>query len=301
MKTIRIASFCIAFMIASLSIVQAAAKNGKEYSDGHRGKVFFPKGDISFADEVVSFQRGGPGQQETNPDYALGAPNQKKAAVLGCGGVLVLRFTDNALIDVNGPDLYVFEAGPDIEPTNLSLSKDGKDWIGIGKISGGRSDIDISGFVKNGDVFHYVRLQDANAPGCGGNYPGADINAVGAIGSAVQISMKNSVLFDSGKWTLKPEAQQELNSAVLKIEEYPGVRIIIEGHTDSVGSTESNQELSEKRGGAVRDYFLGAKKFTGHAVKIHGYGESRPVATNETEEGRERNRRVEIILMPEKP
>lgn len=301
MKIMRITGFCILFMLASLSLVQATTKNGKEYSDGHRGKVFFPKGDISFADEVVSFQKGSPGPQETDPDNALGAPNQKKATVIGCGGALVLRFTDNALIDVRGPDLYVFEVGPDIEPTNLSISKDGRDWVDIGKISGGRADIDISSFVKTGDVFHYVRLQDANAPGCGGNYPGADINAVGAIGSAVQISMKNSVLFDSGKWTLKPEARQELNKAALKIEEYPGVRIVIEGHTDSVGSTESNQELSEKRGGAVRDYFLGTKKFTGYEVEIRGYGESRPVAVNETEEGRERNRRVEIILIPEKP
>lgn len=300
MKNNWIAGLCIVFTVTTLGLAQAKTTKGKEYSDGHGGKIFFPLGDISFADEVVTFQQGDPGPKQTDPNDSLGAPSQRKATVLGCGGVLVLRFIDNALIDTKGPDLYVFEAGPDTEPTHLSISKDGLVWLDIGKISGGRADIDISSFVEKGDVFHYVRLQDAKTQSCSGNYPGADINAVGAIGSAFQISMKNSVLFDSGKWTLKPEAQQELHGAALKIKEYPGARIVIEGHTDSVGSTDFNQELSEKRSGSVREYFLETEKFTDYEVETHGYGESRPISTNDTEEGREVNRRVDIILIPGK-
>ncbi len=219
---------------------------------------------------------------------------------MGCGGILTLRFVDNALIDIDGNDLYVFEAGRNIEPTYLSISKDGRNWIDIGKISGGRADIDIKKFVKSGDVFHYVKLEDAFLPGCGGKYPGADINAVGAIGSALQISMKSAVLFDFAKWKLKAEAKRELQKAALRIKNYPGARVLIEGHTDSVGSTTSNQTLSGKRAGAVREFFMKTGKFDKYEIEINGYGEFRPVASNETEKGREKNRRVDIILIPER-
>lgn len=286
-------------MVFGNSPVKSETAIGKEYSDGHRGRIFFPLGAISFADEVVSFKKGNPSYSETRQGNALGTPKERKTTVLGCGGVLTLRFVDNALIDIDGNDLYVFESGRNIEPTYLSISKDGKNWIDIGKVSGGRADIDISKFVKPGDVFHYVRLKDAFIPGCGGRYPGADINAVGAIGSALQISMKSAVLFDSGKWTLKAEAKQELHKAALDIKNYPGARIVIEGHTDSVGSTAANQTLSEKRAGVVREYFAKTEKFGKYKIMISGYGESRPIASNETEEGREKNRRVNIILIPE--
>lgn len=157
-------------------------EKGASYSDGHRGKVYLPMGDISFADEVVSFIEGDPAYKDEAPWHALERPD-RAATILGCGGVLTLQFIDNALRDIEGTDLYVFEVGPDVEPTFLSISKDGEEWIEIGKISGGRADIDISEFVVPGDLFHYVRLRDGKKSDCGGQYPGADIDAVGAIGS----------------------------------------------------------------------------------------------------------------------
>lgn len=293
------AALCLLFIIFGYSHAQSQNSTGEVYSDGHRGKIFFPLGALSFADEVISFKKGFPIHPEADSKHALGTPKERKAAVLGCGGVLTLRFTDNALINIKGNDLYVFEAGRNVEPTFLSISKDGINWIDIGKISGGRADIDIAKFTKPGDIFHYVRLKDALMPGCGGMYPGADINAVGAIGSALQISMKSAVLFDSGKSVLKLEAKEELRKASRDIGKYSGARIVIEGHTDSVGPTSSNQALSEMRAGAVREYLMSDESFDNYEVVIQGYGESRPVASNETDEGREKNRRVDIILIPE--
>jgi OOP family OmpA-OmpF porin len=210
---------------------------------------------------------------------------------------LTLKFSDNVLVDIEGPDLYVFEIGPAIEPTNLAISKDGQEWIEIGKISGGRADVDISPFVKPGETFRFIRLTDLKTE-CGSAWPGADIDAVGAIGSAIRISLKSSVLFDFDKSTLKPEAAEELHGVALKIKELSNVRIIIEGHTDNFGTDEYNWDLSRKRAASVRDYFISQEGMEKSGIESSGFGESRPIATNDTEEGRAQNRRVEIIILP---
>jgi OOP family OmpA-OmpF porin len=291
-------------LLLPLSFSQDLDKSGKEYPDGHGGYVYFPSGDISFADEVVFFEKGNPsaGDNDSQPEETLGIPDYDRATAdnyttLGCGGVLTLQFIDNVLVDIEGPDLYVFEIGPAIEPTNLAISKDGQEWIEIGKISGGRADIDISPFVNPGDTFHYVRLTDLKTD-CGGAWPGADIDAVGAIGSAIRISLKSSVLFDFDKSTLKPEATEELHNAALKIKEFSNVRIIIEGHTDNIGTDAYNRDLSMRRAAAVKDFFISQEGMEKYEIESSGFGESRPIATNDTEEGRAMNRRVEIIILP---
>jgi OOP family OmpA-OmpF porin len=106
------------------------------------------------------------------------------------------------------------------------------------------------------------------------------------------------VLFDFDKFDLKPEAREELERVAQKIQHYPSGRIVISGHTDNVGSTEYNQELSEKRAASVQDYFANLIGTENYRFESRGYGESSPVDTNETEEGREQNRRVEILILP---
>lgn len=282
----------------------AYAVNGKFYSDGHGGKVYFPLGDISFADEVVSFKMGTPSaaKKDSDPKLGTGIPDydsasDSNAVTLGCGGTLVFRFLDNALIDIEGPDLYVFEIGPAVEPTTLSISKDGKNWIDIGKISGGKADVEISGYIKPGDVFYYVKLTDLKSD-CGGGYPGADIDAVGAIGSSIKISIDSSVLFDFGKDTLKPEAIKELHRVAMELKKYPGATVIVEGHTDNRGTQAANQKVSEKRATAVRNYWVIKENLSELKFSAVGYGMHRPVALNDTEEGRAKNRRVEVIVLP---
>lgn len=172
---------------------------GKEYTDSKGGKVFLPCGKIAFADRFVAFNMGNPAPKDRRamspeysalgePDYVSEADELKKpvfsAVTLGCGGSLTLEFTKVRLVDVPGPDLHVFEVGPAVEPTQLEISKDGVNWINIGKISGGKASVDIHQYVSPGDQFRYVRLTDLKS-GCGGDYPGADIDAVGAIGCVV--------------------------------------------------------------------------------------------------------------------
>ncbi len=101
--------------------------------------------------------------------------------------------------------------------------------------------------------------------------------------------------FDFDKSTLRPEAVTKLEHAVQVLADYPTVKLSIEGHTDSVGSDSYNQGLSERRAHAVMDYL------TSHGVDASrltatGYGEGKPTASNDTEEGRAQNRRVDLVV-----
>jgi len=105
----------------------------------------------------------------------------------------------------------------------------------------------------------------------------------------------SDVIFDTGKSSLRPGAREKLAKVAGIISGHPGLSLEIEGHTDSVGSDESNLKLSEQRGGSVRDYLLGQGMAVG-SVSSKGLGEAKPVATNDTAEGRQQNRRVEIVI-----
>ncbi len=279
----------------------------KDYPDSRGKLVHFPEGDLSFADEIVEFDKGDPGAAAPfmdpknmlgPPDYKYGTNDSRPVALtLGCGGQVTFRFTNNALVDVKGPDLYVFEVGEDEEACELSISEDGRKWIDIGKTSGATSAVDIGPHIIPGEIFHYVRLRDLRSH-CEGDYPGADIDAVGAIGSALKLSMQSSVVFDYKDSTVKAGARNELHEIAQILKQHANARLIIEGHTDSIGGDEYNQKLSEARAEAVKDFLVTDEKLTNLKIETKGYGKTRPLAPNTTDEGREKNRRVEIIVMP---
>ncbi len=111
------------------------------------------------------------------------------------------------------------------------------------------------------------------------------------------VSMSD-VLFDTGKFTLKPGAREKLAKVAGILISYPGLDVEVGGYTDSVGSDAMNQTLSENRAGAVRDYLV-QQGVAGNAVTAKGFGESLPVATNENAAGRQQNRRVELLVSGE--
>lgn len=276
---------------------------GKKYPAGNGGEIFLPQGDISFADEVVDFKRGDPDAVTEACDSMLSIGIADFAGVasnftsLGCGGTLTVRFTDNALINIVGPDLYVFEVGKYIETTQLYVSQDGKKWINVGAISGGVSSVDIGDSVKQGEVFHYAKLEDLKTD-CKGSWPGADIDAIAAIGSGAQINLSSEILFDFDKFDLLNNSKVELDKIVEQIKKEKPSKIIIEGHTDNVGQETYNQTLSEKRASSVKNYLLSKLSSTKAKSKSIGYGSTLPIATNDTKAGQDKNRRVSIILIP---
>ena len=105
----------------------------------------------------------------------------------------------------------------------------------------------------------------------------------------------SDVLFDTGSYTLKPGAREKLAKISGIVLAHPGLNLQIEGHTDSVGSDEFNQQLSERRADSVRD-FLAEQGVRGSAISARGFGKTQPVAGNDTAEGRQRNRRVELVV-----
>jgi outer membrane protein OmpA-like peptidoglycan-associated protein len=108
----------------------------------------------------------------------------------------------------------------------------------------------------------------------------------------------SDVLFDTGKYTLRPVAREKLAKVAGIIAGHPGLRLDVEGHTDSVGGDDYNQRLSEQRGAAVRDY-LTRQGMATSSVTAKGFGKTQPVASNDTAAGRQQNRRVEMVVSGE--
>jgi outer membrane protein OmpA-like peptidoglycan-associated protein len=121
----------------------------------------------------------------------------------------------------------------------------------------------------------------------------------------IRIELAADVLFDFDKADLRPEAQEALGQVAGIVREHPGHKVRVEGHTDAKGSEAYNQKLSERRAGAVRDWLVRKESLQQTAFGIVGLGESRPAAPNtkpdgsDDPEGRQRNRRVEIIVRKE--
>ena len=105
----------------------------------------------------------------------------------------------------------------------------------------------------------------------------------------------SDVLFDTGSYTLKPGAREKLAKISGIVLAHPGLNLQIEGHTDSVGADDFNQQLSERRAGSVRD-FLADQGVPELAITARGFGKTQPVASNDTPDGRQRNRRVELVV-----
>jgi outer membrane protein OmpA-like peptidoglycan-associated protein len=108
----------------------------------------------------------------------------------------------------------------------------------------------------------------------------------------------SDVLFDTGKYSLRPLAREKLAKVAGIVSGHPGLKLDVEGHTDSVGGDEYNQRLSEQRGTAVSD-FLTHEGMAQSAVTSKGLGKSQPVASNDTAQGRQQNRRVELVISGE--
>jgi outer membrane protein OmpA-like peptidoglycan-associated protein len=105
----------------------------------------------------------------------------------------------------------------------------------------------------------------------------------------------SDVLFDTAKFSLRPEAREKLAKVAGIVSGHPGLRLDVEGHTDNVGGDDYNQQLSEQRGSAVRDY-LTQQGMQPNSVSTKGFGKTQPVASNETASGRQQNRRVELVI-----
>lgn len=112
------------------------------------------------------------------------------------------------------------------------------------------------------------------------------------------ITFSSDTMFAFDSAAIKPGARTEIKRVADVLYRYPQTRIRIEGYTDSTGSGEYNQKLSERRAEAVKNELI-ARNLQSDRIRTIGFGASKPVATNETPEGRRQNRRVQLVVMPE--
>lgn len=115
------------------------------------------------------------------------------------------------------------------------------------------------------------------------------------VGEGILITFDSGLLFGFDSYALTATTRSNLNELADILKKYEDTEILVEGHTDSKGSDEYNMTLSKNRAKAVSDY-LTQKGVASNRLKINGYGESRPVADNDTDAGRAQNRRVEVAV-----
>lgn len=112
----------------------------------------------------------------------------------------------------------------------------------------------------------------------------------------IRIELPSDVLFDFDKYDLRPDAREALAKVATIIRAHPGKSVRVEGHTDSVGTDEYNMRLSLRRAASVKQWLEEKEGLESTSFRIKGWGEGAPRETNDTEEGRQKNRRVEIIV-----
>ncbi|HUL43217.1 MAG TPA: OmpA family protein [Bacteroidota bacterium] len=115
------------------------------------------------------------------------------------------------------------------------------------------------------------------------------------VGEGIKITFDSGILFETNKSDLQSQAKENIAKLATILNKYPDTNILVEGHTDSTGTAEYNQGLSERRASSVAAYAEGLGVATARFTTM-GYGETQPVASNSTAEGRQQNRRVEIAI-----
>ena len=163
----------------------------------------------------------------------------------------------------------------------------------IGKANGSTAKGAIIGATVGGAAGMIIGHQmDKQAAELKQNIPGA---VVERVGEGIQVTFASGLLFDFDSDVVRPEARTNLRNLAASLGKYPGSELLIVGHTDSVGTDDYNLGLSERRADAAASYLAG-QGVTRSRIAARGLGETEPVAPNESEAGRGKNRRVEVAI-----
>jgi len=162
----------------------------------------------------------------------------------------------------------------------------GRGHRGTGALIGG-----VAGAAVGGGIGNYMDRQAAEMKR---KLPEA---AIARQGDKLYVALPSGILFDVDKDQVKSSALGQVGKAAEVLVKYPDTYVTVEGHTDSSGSAEHNQKLSERRAASVRD-LIASGGVAASRLSVHGYGESDPIADNGTPEGRQANRRVQLEIRP---
>jgi outer membrane protein OmpA-like peptidoglycan-associated protein len=163
----------------------------------------------------------------------------------------------------------------------------------VGRANGSTAKGAIIGAAVGGTAGAVIGHQmDQQAKELKQNIPGA---VVERVGEGLQVTFESGLLFGYYSDVLQPAAKQNLSSLAASLEKYPGTDLLIVGHTDAQGSDSYNMTLSERRAASAANYLV-SQGVTRERLRSAGRGESEPVASNETEPDRQKNRRVEVAI-----
>jgi outer membrane protein OmpA-like peptidoglycan-associated protein len=163
----------------------------------------------------------------------------------------------------------------------------------VGGLAGGSVRGAIVGAAIGGAAGAAVgAIMDSQAEDLQDRLPNARVER---IGEGIAVTFDSGILFAVNQSTLQPAGQQNLRDLAASLEEYEGTEVLVVGHTDSTGEEAYNQSLSERRADSARTFLTGAGLDAGR-VRAMGRGELEPIATNDTDAGRQQNRRVEIAI-----
>jgi outer membrane protein OmpA-like peptidoglycan-associated protein len=157
---------------------------------------------------------------------------------------------------------------------------------GIGAAVGGLAGAGVGRYMENQEA----ALQQ--------NFAASESASIRRDADVLAVTFKSDVLFDSGSSTLKAGAYQEINRVSQVLTQYPETRIMVAGHTDSDGSEAFNQDLSIRRAEAVRNALV-SQGVSAARITTVGYGETQPIADNNTAAGKQLNRRVIVTIVPQ--
>lgn len=186
-----------------------------------------------------------------------------------------------------------------------NTTKGGAIGAGVGGTIGGalghRSDNTVVGAIIGAAVGGAAgaligRQMDKQAEELKRDLEGAHVERVG---EGILITFESGLVFDHDSYGLRAETKSNLTKLAETLKKYDDTNILIEGHTDNTGEDTYNQKLSENRADAVEDYLL-TQGITGNRVTTKGYGESQPLDSNESEAGKQKNRRVEVAIYANK-
>jgi outer membrane protein OmpA-like peptidoglycan-associated protein len=149
------------------------------------------------------------------------------------------------------------------------------------------------GALAGGSIGNYMDQQEADLRQ---QLQGTGVS-VTRVGDRIILNMPSAITFDTDQDAVKQEFYQTLNSVAIVLRKFNRTLVDVNGHTDSTGGAQHNQELSERRATSVANY-LGSQGIDPRRMSAVGFGSTQPVATNATEAGRAQNRRVEIQIAP---
>ena len=235
----------------------------------------------------ASERQGGQGKMDL---YSFELPVESRPTVAICFKGRVSNAKDGQPV---ASDIRIVDLASGTTVANTS--SDGKSGSYIVSLPAGK---DYAFHVAaNGFLFHSQNVVDGTShENQNGQWQPVTVDiALHPIESGERIALRN-VFFETGRWQILPESEYELAKVVDLLTKNPTLKIELGGHTDNVGRPEANQRLSEQRAKAVYDHLI-SKGIPSDRLSYKGYGETQPVATNDTDEGRRENRRTEIKVM----